>query len=82
MAFQIVTDPALMDEYWLAGLLWCNPSRGDSSDWREDAVTGSLPSSFISGAALEADGYWSRVHIDRGETTYTTYIAFGISVED
>lgn len=82
MAFQIVTDPALMDEYWRASLLWCNPSRDDTTDWREDTVADCKPSLFLAGATLEAGGFWAIKHGDSGVLPYTTYIAFGISVED
>ena len=83
MAFKIITDLAVLDELWRAGILYVSASPpGEVHDWTLDTEKDVSVSSSVSGGILLRSGRWrNKAGTDRGRRYYR-YNTWAIQVED
>jgi len=85
MAFKIITDLAVLDELWRAGILYvsCSPP-GKPHKWFLDTQDPRPVSTYVAGLKLLDCGTWESVHRTglRNEYECKIHNAWAVQVED
>jgi len=83
MAFQIITDLAVLDELWRAGILYvsCSPP-GEAHVWNIDTEKEVPVSIHVTGAILLRSGRWRRKTGTGRGGYYFLYNTWAVQVEN